>query len=113
TPVIFGDGTQARDFTYIENVVQGNLLAAEAPLEKVAGRVFNIAGGQSISLLQLVADLNGLTNQSLKPRFEPPRVGDVHSSLADISAAQAALGYQMKIGWAEGLKRTLDFYQAA
>jgi len=112
-PVIFGDGTQSRDFTYIENVVQANLLAVEAPLEKVAGRVFNIAGGQSISLLQLVEDLNRLTHHALKPRFEPPRAGDVHSSLADISAAQAALGYQMKIGWAEGLEKTLDFYRAA
>ncbi len=110
-PVIFGDGLQARDFTYIENVVQANLLAAEAPPEKVAGRVFNIAGGQSISLLQLVDDLNKLTNQSLKPRFEPPRAGDVRSSLADISAAQQGLGYQMTVAWPDGLKRTLDFYR--
>ena len=110
-PVIFGDGLQARDFTYIENVVQANLLVAEAPPEKVAGRVFNVAGGQSISLLQLVDDLNKLTNQSLKPRFEPPRAGDVRSSLADISAAQQALGYRMTVAWPEGLKRTLDFYR--
>lgn len=111
-PVIFGDGLQSRDFTYIENVVQANLLAAEAPPEKVAGRVFNIAGGQSISLLQLVAELNRLAGQSLQPRFEPPRAGDVRSSLADISAAQEALGYQLKIDWQTGLRRTLDFYRA-
>src|SRR5580698_3983900 len=67
-PVIFGDGPQARDLTYIENVVQANLLAAEAP--DAAGKVFNVAGGQSISLLQLVAELNRLTGQSLQPQFE-------------------------------------------
>jgi UDP-glucose 4-epimerase len=110
-PVIFGDGTQARDFTYIENVVQANLLAAEAPVEKAAGRVFNVAAGQSISLLQLVADLNGLTNQNLKPRFEPPRAGDVRSSLADIGAARTSLGYRVTVDWATGLGRTLDFYR--
>ena len=110
-PVIFGDGLQARDFTYIENVVQANLLAVEAPPEKVAGRVFNVAGSQSISLLQLVADLNRLTHQTLQPRFEPPRAGDVRSSLADISAARETLGYQMTVTWPDGLHRTLDFYR--
>ena len=88
-----------------------NLLAAEAPGEKVAGRVFNIAGGQSISLLQLVAELNRLTGQELKPSFEPPRAGDVRNSRADIGAAQKALGYQLKISWQEGLERTLEFYR--
>ena len=110
-PVIFGDGLQARDFTYIENVVSANLLAAEAPVERVAGRMFNVAGGQSISLLQLVADLNRFTGQDLKPRFEPPRVGDVRSSLADVSAAKNAIGYEVKVTWQEGLKKTLDFYR--
>jgi UDP-glucose 4-epimerase len=110
-PVIFGDGLQSRDFTFIENVVQANLLAAEAPPEKVAGRVFNIAGGQSISLLQLVEGLNRLTGQSLQPRFEPIRAGDVRSSLADISAARDTLGYRMTVAWADGLARTLDFYR--
>ena len=110
-PVIYGDGRQSRDFTYIENVVRANLLAAEAPVKKVAGKVFNIAGGQSISLRQLVAELNRLTKQSLKPRFEAPRAGDVRSSRADVSAAQKALGYRLKIGWQEGLERTLEFYR--
>jgi nucleoside-diphosphate-sugar epimerase len=110
-PVIFGNGLQSRDFTYIENVVAANLMAAEAPGEKVAGRVFNIAGGQSISLLQLVAELNRLTGQELKPSFEPPRAGDVRNSRADIGAAQKALGYQLKISWQEGLERTLEFYR--
>jgi nucleoside-diphosphate-sugar epimerase len=109
-PVIYGDGLQARDFTFIENVVQANLLAAEAG--GAAGKVFNVAGGQSISLLQLVAELNRLTGQSLKPQFEPARVGDVRSSLADISAAQRGLGYQSKVSWQEGLGRTLEFYRS-
>ncbi|HZV35442.1 MAG TPA: SDR family oxidoreductase [Verrucomicrobiae bacterium] len=110
-PVIYGDGLQSRDFTYIENVVQANLLAAEAP--NAAGKVFNIAGGQSISLLQLVEELNRLTGQSLKPRFEQARAGDVRSSLADISAAERELGYRCKISWQEGLQRTLEFYRAS
>jgi UDP-glucose 4-epimerase len=110
-PLIYGDGQQSRDFTYIENVVRANLLAVEAPAEKVAGRVFNIAGGQSISLLQLVAELNRLTRQSLKPVFEPPRVGDVKSSLADVTAAREALGYQSAVSWEDGLQRTLEFYK--
>ena len=110
-PIIFGDGLQARDFTYIDNVVQANLLAAKGPAEKVAGKVFNVAGGQSISLLELVASLNRLTGQSLKPRFEPPRAGDVRSSMADIAAAKNGLGYEPKVSWQDGLKKTLEFYR--
>jgi UDP-glucose 4-epimerase len=112
-PVIFGDGLQARDFTYIDNVVRANLLAAEGPMEKVAGKVFNVAGGQSISLLQLVADLNRLTGQNLKPRFEPPRAGDVRSSMADITAAKNGLDYEPTVTWQDGLAKTLEFYRAA
>ena len=74
--------------------------------------MFNLAGGQSISLLQLVADLNRLTGQNLPVNFAPPRAGDVRSSLADISAAQAAFAYAYKVAWPEGLRRTLDFYRA-
>jgi UDP-glucose 4-epimerase len=110
-PLIFGDGLQSRDFTYIDNVVAANLLAVEAPAEKAAGNVFNVAAGQSITLLDLVAQLNKLTGHSLTPKFEPPRAGDVRSSLADISAAKAGLGYSVKVPWEEGLKRTLDFYR--
>jgi len=113
TPVIFGDGRQARDFTYIENVVQANLLAAAAPGDKAAGRVFNVGAGLSVSLLQLVADLNSLLGSNRQPRFEPQRRGDVRSSLADLSAAAASLGYAPKVAWREGLSRTLDFYRDA
>lgn len=110
-PAIFGDGSQSRDFTYIDNVVSANLLAAEAPAENVAGKVFNPATGRSISLLKLVDDLNQLTNQSLEPVFQEFRVGDVLSSLADISAAQAGLGYEVLVPWEKGLENTLNFYR--
>jgi nucleoside-diphosphate-sugar epimerase len=110
-PVIFGDGRQSRDFVYIDNVVSANLLAAQAPARQVAGQVFNIAGGQSVSLLQLVAELNRFTRQELAPQFEPTRVGDVHSSQADITAAIQAFGYRPVRSWQEGLKITLDFYR--
>ena len=110
-PMIYGDGLQSRDFTYIDNVVSANLLAAEAPAEKAAGKVFNVAGGKSISLLQLVEELNRLTNQQLKPQLEPARVGDVRDSLASIDAAKAGLGYEVKATWQEGLRHTLDFYR--
>lgn len=110
-PLVFGDGLQARDFTYVDNAVSANLLAAEAPADKVAGRFFNTAAGESISLLQLIAELNRLTGQSLEPEFHPPRVGDVRNSLADISAAREALGYDVLVGWQEGVARTLEFYR--
>ncbi len=109
-PTIFGDGTQSRDFTYVENVVAANLLAAEAEEGKVAGRVFNCATGGSVSLLDLVSELNHLTGQSLAPVFEPARAGDILHSRADIRAAGDTLGYRPLVGWKEGLKRTLEFY---
>ncbi|MCD6052280.1 MAG: NAD-dependent epimerase/dehydratase [Verrucomicrobia bacterium] len=112
TPVIFGDGLQSRDFTYIDNVVQANLMAAEAPAEKVAGGVFNAATGHSVTLLDLVQDLNDLTGQAIKPRFEPGRAGDVRSSLADNSAAEKAFGYKATVTWKEGLAKTLEFYRS-
>lgn len=110
-PTIFGDGQQTRDFTYVENVVEANLLAAEAPQSAVAGRVFNVAGGQSISLLDLVNELGRLTGQALAPRFEPVRPGDVRHSAADIVAIEKALGFEVKVSWQEGLSRTLEFYK--
>lgn len=112
TPTVYGDGRQSRDFTFIENVVAANLLAAEAPSAKVAGQVFNVGGGQSISILELIAELNRLTGQTLEPHFEPARAGDVRDSCADISAIQRALGFQEKVGWRKGLQRTLDFYRS-
>ena len=110
-PTIFGDGLQARDFVYVDNAVAANLLAAEQPAEKVAGRVFNVAGGQTVTLLDLVAELNQLTQQTLAPVFQPERSGDIRHSMADITAARTDLGYHPAITWTEGLKQTLDFYR--
>lgn len=111
TPVIFGDGGQSRDFTYVDNVVAANLLAAEAPEERVAGKVFNCATGGSVSLLDLVGELNLLTGQSLAARHEPARVGDIRHSKADIRAIRSGLGFEPVLNWRDGLKRTLEFYR--
>lgn len=110
-PVIYGDGSQARDFTFVDNAVAANLRAAEAPAEKAAGKFFNVACGGSIDLRQLVRDINQLTGQDLQPCFEPRRAGDILHSLADISAARECLGYEPEIPWEEGLSRTLEFYR--
>lgn len=110
-PVIYGDGQQARDFTFVSNAVNANLRAAEAPAENVAGKVFNVACGDSIDLLRLVADVNLLTGQQLQPQFGPSRAGDVRHSRADITAIREALGYEVLVNWEEGLRRTLEFYR--
>lgn len=108
-PTIFGDGLQSRDFTYIDNVVAGNLLASEA--KNVGGRVFNVAAGRSFSLLDLVAELNVVLGTKFEPRFEAARVGDVRDSLADISAAGRDLNYEPNTGFREGLRKTVEFYR--
>src|SRR6476620_2086619 len=104
-PTIFGDGKQSRDFTYIDNIVQGNLLAADAP--DAVGRTINVACGESYSLLDLVDGINRALRTNLQPKFEPARVGDVRESLADISLAKELLSYEAKIDFNEGLKRTI------
>lgn len=111
TPVIFGDGSQCRDFVFINNVVNANLRAAETAPEQVAGRVFNVGTGASITLNQLVDDINELTGQKLVARREPPRQGDILRSQADISALKEATGFTAEVSWKEGLARTLDFYR--
>jgi UDP-glucose 4-epimerase len=110
-PTLHGDGEQTRDFTYIDNVVSANLLALAAPSETVAGRVFNIATGQRHSLNQTFRILAQLTGFSGPPRYTEPRAGDVRDSLADIVAARAALGYEPRIGFEEGLARTVAWYR--
>ena len=112
-PTIFGDGGQSRDFIYVENVVAANLLAAEAPAARAAGRVFNVGGGQSITLLELAAELRRLTRPELTPWFAPARAGDVRASLAEITAARQALGYDVRVPWQAGLERTLAFYRGS
>lgn len=110
-PVIFGDGQQSRDFTYIDNVIRANFLAATCP--GIAGEVFNIAGGQQHTLLELVTLLQKLSGQNISPSYAPSRSGDIDHSWADISLAQAKLGYQAQVSFAEGLSRTWNWYQAA
>ena len=104
--VIYGDGRQSRDFTYVENVVQANLAACEAPA-RAAGAAFNIACGESFSLLDLLRELQTLSGRSQAPRFEPFRKGDVRDSLADIRKAKDTLDYRPRISFREGLARTL------
>ena len=109
-PVIYGDGEQSRDFTYIDNVVAANLSAAEA--KEASGKVINVANGVSITLNQLLTELKDLTgNHDVKPLYRDARVGDVRHSLADISLARKLLGYQSKVDLREGLKRTIDWWK--
>ena len=108
-PTVFGDGHQSRDFTYVDNVVQGNLCAADAA--GASGRVFNVANGRSTSLLDLLAELNRLLGTAVEPLHAPPRAGDIRESLADIRAAQSILGYQPRVGFQEGLQRSLAYYR--
>lgn len=110
-PTINGDGEQSRDFTYIENVVQANLKAASAPAEKVAGRVFNCACGKPFTLNQTYKMLAELTGYKNPPLYGPPREGDIKHSYADISAAREAFGYEPAVDFAEGLRRTVDWYR--
>jgi UDP-glucose 4-epimerase len=110
-PVVYGDGEQSRDFTYVSNVVDGNLLAADAPAEKVAGRVINVANGRSTSLLTLIQELNRLLGTNVKARHEAARVGDVRESLADITQARTCLGYEPRVGFEEGLRRSIEYYR--
>jgi nucleoside-diphosphate-sugar epimerase len=111
-PVIYGDGTQSRDFCFIENVLQANMRAATAPAADVSGRVFNIACGSAISLNDVVQLIGGLTGRSMAPRYEPGRAGDVKHSLADIGAARERLGYAPAVDFAEGLRRTVEWFRA-
>jgi UDP-glucose 4-epimerase len=107
-PVIYGDGTQARDFCFIDNVVEANLRAAEAP--GASGGVFNIACGEMTDLNQVVRLIGDALGRRLEPRHEPARTGDVKSSLADIGRARAVLGYTAAVSFREGLARTIAWF---
>ena len=108
-PVIYGDGLQSRDFTFVANVVHANLLAADAP--GADGRVLNAANGRSINLLELLDVLNQLLGTDVKPMHQPPRPGDIRESMADITSAQTLLGYEPQIDFHEGLRRSIDYYR--
>lgn len=111
-PVILGDGTQTRDFTFVDNVVSANLLACQAPPASVCGKMFNIAAGKKFTLNELYSLLQSLTGFSKPARYAPERLGDVHDSLADTSAAEKAMGYKTLVGFEEGLRRTVEWYRA-
>jgi nucleoside-diphosphate-sugar epimerase len=108
-PVIFGDGSQSRDFCFIDNVVEANLKACTAPA--APGRYFNVACGERTTLLDVLAALSGIVGHEIVPRFEPRRTGDIKHSLADIGLARSVLGYTASVDFAEGLRRTVAWYR--
>jgi len=107
SPTIYGDGLQTRDFTYVRNNVEANLLACAAP--GIGGEVFNIACGEKFSLLDLVQVINKNLGTSVEPKFEEARAGDVKHSLADIGKAQKAMGFAPLVGFGEGLKKVIEW----
>jgi len=108
-PVVFGDGEQTRDFTFVDNAVHANLLACEAP--KSAGKVFNVGCGGRISLNQVLAVLRKITGKLLEAKYEAPREGDIRDSQADISQARKFLGYEPQVGFEQGFQITFDWYR--
>jgi UDP-glucose 4-epimerase len=110
-PTIHGDGEQSRDFTYIDNAVEANLLACTAPAQKAAGQMFNVATGRRVTLNETFNLLQGLTSYKGQPKYGSERGGDIKHSLADISKAEVGLGYKPKIDFEEGLRRTVEWYR--
>jgi len=111
-PTIFGDGTQSRDFTYVDNAVEANLLACKAPANQVAGGVFNTASGHRADLNQTFRLLKTLIGYTGDVKYAPERAGDVKHSLADITRAEKYLGYKPKIEFEDGLSRTIEWYRS-
>lgn len=110
-PTIYGDGEQSRDFTYIDNVVRANLLAAAAPAEQVSGQTMNTATGSRVTLNETFAILCDLTGYQGKPAYAEARRGDIRHSLADIGRARKLLGYEPAVDFREGLRRTVEWYR--
>ncbi|MFI4875458.1 MAG: SDR family oxidoreductase [Blastopirellula sp. JB062] len=108
-PVIYGDGEQSRDFTFVKNIATANLSAADA--QQVAGRVINVANGRSTSLLRLIELLNRELGTSVQPQHDPPRIGDVRDSMADNTLARTLLNYEAEIDFETGLKMSIDYYR--
>jgi len=111
SPMIFGDGEQTRDFTYVSNVVDGVLRACEAP--GASGEVINVATGGRISLNQLFRTMRRMIGASVEPKYAEPRAGDVQDSQADIAKASRLLGYEPTVSFEDGLQRTVDWYRTA
>src|SRR5690606_6768008 len=108
-PTVFGDGHQSRDFTYIDNVVAGNLAAADS--ESAIGHTINVACGRQFTLLDLIASINRVLGTKIEPVFADERPGDVRESLADITLARTLLHYEPSVGFDEGLRRSIDYYK--
>jgi nucleoside-diphosphate-sugar epimerase len=108
-PVVYGDGEQSRDFTYVANVVDANLRAAEAP--DAAGHVINVGVRQRTTLNHVLVELQQIIGTSLTPRYQAARIGDVRHSLADITRAERLLGFNPIVGLTEGLRYTVDWYR--
>ena len=111
-PTIFGDGEQSRDFTYIDNAVEANLLACKGPAQQVAGKVFNVATGRRVTLNETFKFLQTLTSHSGSPIYGAERSGDIKHSLADISAAEEHLGYKPTVNFEDGLRHTVAWYRS-
>jgi UDP-glucose 4-epimerase len=109
-PVIFGDGQQSRDFCFIDNCVEANLLACTAP--NAGGKVFNVACGVRTTLLDVIGELARIVGKPVAPIHEPARPGDIKHSLADITQAKTILGYTGRVSFAEGLARTVDWFKS-
>jgi UDP-glucose 4-epimerase len=110
-PTIFGDGAQSRDFTYIQNAVDANLLAIKAPASQAAGQIFNVATGKRADLNEAFQLLKKITGYAGDVKYAPSRSGDVKHSLADLSRTEKHLGYKPAIDFEEGLRRTVDWYR--
>jgi nucleoside-diphosphate-sugar epimerase len=108
-PTVFGDGRQTRDFTYIDNVVEANLLAAKA--KSTTGEVINIACGQAVTVNETIDVINELAGKDIKPIYDKPRLGDIEHSLADITLAKKLIGYRPAIQFPEGLKKAINWYR--
>jgi UDP-glucose 4-epimerase len=112
TPRIFGDGTQSRDFCHIDNIIEANFKAASAPAAQVSGQMFNIACGVATDLNQVVAVIGDILGKPIEARHEPERAGDIKHSYADITKARRLLGYTAAVSFADGLRRTLEWYRS-
>jgi nucleoside-diphosphate-sugar epimerase len=108
-PIVYGDGEQSRDFTYVDNVVEANLLAAHA--KKTCGQVINIACGQSVTVNETISIINELTDRDIKPIYADPRPGDVKHSLADITLAKKTIGFKPRVSFRDGLQKAIGWYR--
>lgn len=110
SPVVYGDGEQSRDFTFVENVIDANLCAARAP--RTAGQTVNIACGERITVNEIIRLINQLVGKSVAPRYVPTRAGDVKHSLADIQLARQVIGFRPIVNFRQGLEIAIDWYKA-